>query len=266
MSYPASAALPPLRTVTFAHARAQLRDLLRTPIAVVSNTIFPALTFLFFVLPQSEVTENAEASIAVFAMLGTFGVMGVFLFGYGISVAEDRANPWTAYLRTLPVGPLPTTLARFLVALFGVGMSLVPLLVCVVAFTQAPAAFASGDLALWRIPAGLAAMLVAGAPFLGMGLAIGYSMTSRGAVAVAQVCYFPLAFIGGLMLPPQMFPAWLDTLSLYTPARPARDLTVTVLTGQPMPASTLPVLVGWTVLLVGLAQWAYRRDEGRRFR
>ena len=40
---------------------------------------------------------------------------------------------------------------------------------------------------------------------------------------------------------------------------------MSVLTGAPMPSSTLPVLVGWTVLMVGLAQWAYLRDEGRRF-
>jgi ABC-2 type transport system permease protein len=260
------AVLPPLRTVALAHARAQVRDLLRTPVAVVSTTIFPALTFVFFILPQSEVTENAYASIAVFAQLGIFGVMGAFLFGYGISVAEDRANPWTTYLRTLPVGAAPTTVARFVVALVGVGLSLVPLLMCTILFTEAPSAFVDGQLAWWRLPVGLAALLVGGAPFLGMGLAIGYSMTSRAAVAVAQVCYFPIAFVGGLMIPPQNFPAWLDTLSRFTPARPARDLAVSVLTGEPMPSSTLPVLAGWTVLMVGLAQWAYRRDEGRRFR
>ena len=33
-----------------------------------------------------------------------------------------------------------------------------------------------------------------------------------------------------------------------------------------LPGTTWPVLLGWTVLTAVLAVWAYRRDEGRRFR
>ena len=112
----------------------------------------------------------------------------------------------------------------------------------------------------------LAMVLIAATPFLAMGLCIGYLLSSKAAVAVAQVLNFPLAFIGGLMLPPEMFPGWLDVVSLATPARAARDIVIWALTGEQMPGSTLPVLLGWTVALTALAVWANRRDEGRRFR
>lgn len=253
-------------TLVRAHTRAFVLDLLRTPIAIVSTTVFPTLVFCFFILPQTAVTESAIASLVVVAQLGVFGVMSSYLFGYGIGVAEDRANPWTSYLRTLPVGPLPTTVARFLTAAFASVLSLLPLVVAVALLTDAPEAFTSGALSWERIPLTLVALIVAPLPFLGIGLAIGYSMTAKAAVAVAQLVNFPLAFIGGLMLPPVLFPDWLSPVSLATPSRAARDLVVTALTGDPMPASTVPVLLAWTLGMLALALWVNRRDEGRRFR
>lgn len=253
-------------TPLVAHTRAQVLDLIRTPIAIISTTIFPTLAFLFFVLPQGAITDNAVASLSVVAQLGVFGVMSAYLFGYGIGVAEERANPWTTYLRTLPIGPFPMTVARFLTAALASFLSLLPLVLAVAVLTKAPEAFTSGELSWARIPFALAMVLIAATPFLAMGLCIGYLLSSKAAVAVAQVLNFPLAFIGGLMLPPEMFPGWLDVVSLATPARAARDIVIWALTGEQMPGSTLPVLLGWTVALTALAVWANRRDEGRRFR
>jgi ABC-2 type transport system permease protein len=83
---------------------------------------------------------------------------------------------------------------------------------------------------------------------------------------VVQVLLFPLAFAGGLFLPPQTFPGWLDAVSQALPSRAGRDLLVQALTGEAAYAGALPVLVGWGVLFAALAAGAYRRDEGRRFR
>ena len=44
------------------------------------------------------------------------------------------------------------------------------------------------------------------------------------------------------------------------------QLLVQALTGEPANALAWPVLIGWTVVFAALAVWAYRRDEGRRFR
>lgn len=248
------------------HTKVQILDLLRTPVAIVSTTIFPTLVFLFFILPQSGITDDPIASLVVTGQLATFGVMSAYLFSYGIGVAEERANPWFSYLRVLPVGPLPATLARFLTAALSALLSLLPLVAVVAIFTAAPTAFSSGELSWGRIPLTLALIVLAASPFLGIGLAIGYSMTSKAAIAVAQLVNFPLAFIGGLMMPPEMFPGWLNTISLLTPSRAARDAVVWGMTAEPMPPSTLPVLVGWSVVLLAVALWANRRDQGRRFR
>nr|WP_246223821.1 ABC transporter permease [Pseudarthrobacter psychrotolerans] len=239
---------------------------LRIPVAVISSVVFPSLVFLFFVVPQSSVTQDPLMSLESIAQLAMFGVMSAFLFGYGIGVAEERANPWSSYLRTLPVGPVPGSIGRALTAMLFSCLSLLPLLILGAVLTTAPDAFTSGTLHWWRLPAAILAVLICGIPFLAMGLTIGYLCTSKVAIALTQVLFFPLAFAGGMMLPPFLFPAWLNSLSLLTPSRSARDIAVQILTGHGLTAQSIPVLAGWTVLLVVLALWANRRDQGRRFR
>lgn len=252
--------------LVLAHARAQGLEVVRSPLALVTNTMYPTLAFAFFVLPQRAIISDPVQSLVATTQLSLFGVLTALVFGYGISAAQDRADPWTTYLRTLPAGALATTAARFVVGLVAVSASLVPLLLVALFATAAPDAFTSGALEWWRAPAAAAIVLAAGLPFLSMAVAIAYTTTPRSALALAQLVTFPLAFVGGLMFPPEMFPDWADVFSLATPVRAARDLAVGVLLDAPIPLSSLPVLLGWTVALLGLAVWANRRDEGRRFR
>jgi len=138
-------------------------------------------------------------------------------------------------------------------------LGLVPPLLVAVLLTEAAAP-------VGRVLAGIALVMISGVPFLFIGLTVGYLLSAKAAVAMAQVVVFPLAFAGGLFMPPEAFPAWLDTLSTMLPSRAARDLVVSTVTGDTLPAIALPVLLAWTVLFAALTAYAYRRDEGRRFR
>lgn len=255
---PAAAAVTPAR-LTWLHLRYQFVETVRIPMAVLGNALFPALAMFFFVVPQAEVAQNPEWSTMAVAGLSFFAVCSASLFTYGLGVAEDRQLPFDPYLRSLPAGPGPRMTARVLngaiFALFG----LVPLVVIAWLFTAASAT-------LLQLLAGVGIILVCSVPFVLLGMAIGYSLTAKAALAVVQVVLFPLAFAGGLFLPPMMFPSWLDALSQATPTRAGRDLLVQALTGEPAYALAWPVLLGWTVVFAALAAWAYRRDEGRRFR
>jgi ABC-2 type transport system permease protein len=89
MSAPTNARLTGL------HTRYQFTETIRVPIAVISTTLFPALSLLFFVVPQP-FAQDPQAATASAAQLAVFAVMSVCLFTYGVGVAEDRALPWTA--------------------------------------------------------------------------------------------------------------------------------------------------------------------------
>lgn len=240
------------------HARYQFLETVRIPIAVIGTTLFPTLTMLFFVVPQPFAQEPLAATAAT-SQLAVFAVMSVCLFTYGVGVAEDRALPWDGYLRTLPVGPGPRLTGRLVNGFAFVLLGLVPLTLIAWLLTAA-------TLPMSRLPLTVMALLAAGVPLFAIGITIGYSLSAKAALAVAQALLLPLAFAGGLFLPPDTFPAWLDALSTWLPTRAGRDLVVAATSGEALAATVPYVLAGWTLVTGSLAVWAYRRDEGRRFR
>ena len=48
---------------------------------------------------------------------------------------------------------------------------------------------------------------------LSLGITIGYSLSIKAVIAVAQSLLLPLAFGGGLFLPVGTYPSWLDVIS-----------------------------------------------------
>jgi ABC-2 type transport system permease protein len=239
------------------HYRFLLLEQVRIPIALLSSALFPALALLFFVVPFDDGSDPVSATTAVVQLM-VFAVMSSFLFTFGVGVADDREKSWDPYLRTLPASAWPRIAGRLLSGATFALISVVPVLVVGALFTSA-------SLSLLQVVAGLVALVVAGLPFLFGGLTIGYSMPVKVALPVTQLVFFPVAFGGGLLIPPTIFPAWLQKFSALLPSRGARDLVVWVTTGTSPDGLALVVFAVWTVVTAALAVWAYRRDEGRRF-
>ncbi|WP_093081133.1 ABC transporter permease [Pseudonocardia oroxyli] len=243
-------------SMTVLHWRYLLLEQIRVPIGLVSTAAFPALSLLFFVVPFDYGAADETAAVVG---LSVFAVMSSFLFTFGVGVADDRERSWDPYLRTLPVAAWPRIAGRILSGATFALVAIIPVIVVGALFTQATATVP-------RLVLGIVALVVAGLPFLLGGLAIGYSLPVKAALPVTQLIFFPVAFAGGLLLPPQLFPGWLEAVSLVTPARGARELVVWAVQDTAPDTLALVVLAGWTVLTAALAVWAYRRDEGRRFR
>lgn len=241
------------------HARFLLLETLRVPVAVVGTTVFPAVALLFFVAANAAIAGEPTAATAATAQLAVFSVLSTCLFTYGVGVAEDRALPWEPYVRTLPVGPGPRLAGRLLTGLAMALLGLAPLVVLAGLLTAA-------TLPPARLLVAVAALVAGAAPFLLGGLAIGYALPVKAALPVANLLLLPLAFGGGLFLPPETFPAWLDRVSVLLPTRGARDLVVAAATDLPADPVAVAALPVWVLLTAALAGWAYRRDEGQRFR
>lgn len=252
-------AAQPAWRLALLHTKFQILETVRIPIAMIGNLVFPALALLFFVVPQRAVADDPVFATAAVAQLGMFAIMSTSLFTHGVGVAEDRALPFDTFVRALPAGALPRLLGRILTGLWLSALALVPLILVGWIFTKA-------TLPPGRLLASIGVVLIVALPFTLLGLALGYWLSSKAAIAVVQVVLFPLAFAGGLFMPPEIFPPWLNTISLGLPSRAGRDLLVAVTSGQALPASTIPVLAAWTAAFAVMAVLAYRGDEGRRYR
>jgi ABC-2 type transport system permease protein len=246
-----------MSALTLTHARFLLLETVRVPVALIGSVFFPAASMLFFVVPFSG--DDPTAATYATASMVTFAVMTSNLFGHGVGVAADRALPWDAYTRTLPAGPGPRFAGRIIVGLVMTAASLLPVVVIAVLLTEA----STTPLGLVL---GAGAALVAAIPFTLMGLAVGYGLPMKAALAVAQVIFFPLAFFGGLMSSPTNPPGIVQAVAPYLPTRGAVELLWAAVADYSPDPLSLVMLGVWTVALAGLAVLAYRRDEGRRFR
>jgi ABC-2 type transport system permease protein len=245
-----------MTSLALTHARFQLLETVRIPIALIGSAFFPAASMLFFVVPF--VGSDPVAATYATASMVTFAVMTTNLFQYGIGVAEDRNEPWDPYTRTLPVGPGPRFAGRILAGMVLMTISLVPVVVIAWLATAAaitPLAFL----------AAVGTTVVVAVPFILMGLGIGYWLPSKAAVVVAQVLFFPLAFGGGLLTAPGQAPGLVETVAPYLPTGGAVRLMWAAVGEFPFDLPSTLALGGWTIALAGVAVWAYRRDEGRRF-
>jgi ABC-2 type transport system permease protein len=244
-------------TLTLVHARYQLLETIRIPIALIGSAFFPAASMLFFVVPFAG--DDPVAATFATASMVTFSVMVSSLFTYGVGVADDRSQPWDGYMRTLAAGAAPRFAGRILAGMAMTLVSLVPVVLIGALFTEATVSMAGFLL-------GLGTVFVGALPFTLMGLAIGYALPLKAALVVCQVIFFPLAFGGGLMSSPDQAPGFIQTIAPYLPTRGAVELMWAAVGDYPLHPKSLIMLAVWTVAAGAVAVWAYRRDEGRRFR
>jgi ABC-2 type transport system permease protein len=236
------------------HARAMTRELVRYPAYVVPTLLFPTAFFLIFVVPGP--ARFATLETAAFA---GFAAIGVAFFQFGVGIAVERASPWEAYLRTLPVGVAQRLLARVLsAAVFSVAAAA---LVVAVGVAAADASLPAGR---WLQ---LALVLLLGTiPFALLGIALGYWVPPKGAVPIANLLYLGLAYAGGLWIRPAALPAAVREVSPYLPTRALEDALAGVVTCRGLFLRPWIALLGFSACFATLAAWGYRRDEGRRFR
>lgn len=241
--------------LVFAQYKASVLSLSRNPGYFVGAIVFPAVFFLFFAPSSAKDTPTANFIMGSYMI---FAVMGALFFGFAVGIANDRASAWALYERTLPGSPLVRLTSRILN-----GFTFAVCAVLVMAVAAHLATPAQLPLQAWGR---LALALLAGAlPISLLGFAIGYFASPRGAGTLAQLFYLPLSFIGGLWVPPQYLPEFVQRLSPFTPTRHWGEVVWPAVTGQAWRVQDFLGLAVFTLVFGALALWGYKRDQGQRF-
>jgi ABC-2 type transport system permease protein len=236
------------------HARFQVVELVRFPGFSIATLGLPAFFFLLFGLPRAHVAPRAF--LASYAGLS---VLGIGFFQFGVSMAIERAAPWSVWLRTLPASTFSRIAGRVLAALVFATASATIVVVTVLATTPAW----PGGVGLARLGATL---LLGSIPFVAFGLAIAYFASPKSALPVANVLYILLAYLGGLWGDGSDLPSVVRAVSPYTPTHQWGDLLRDAVSGGPIGAAHWASLGGFALLFGSIAACGYRRDEAQRFR
>ena len=248
--------------IYYLEAKYELLKLLRLPSYVIPTLAFPLMFYLLFGVAMG---GRAAGPVTLAAYLlptyGTFGMMGIALFGFGVGVAVERGQGWLLFKRATPMPPMAYFTGKlFMVVIFGL--------------IQTSALFALGATAgKVDLPASdwaaLAGVLIAGAiPFGAFGLALGSWLGPNSAPAIVNALYLPLAFASGMWLPIQALPGFFQELAPWLPTYHFAQLALGVIgadQGRFSWMASAAVLAVFMVISLLVARVGYRRDEGKTF-
>lgn len=110
-----------------------------------------------------------------------------------------------------------------------------------------------GVAAIWAVPV----VVLGGAAFTGLGLLLGGTLRAEAVLALANIAWFVMVALGGVLVPLSSGPQWLQTVGQATPAGALSEALRAVLQdGRALGPWSLIVLVAWGVLgWFGTVRW-----------
>ena len=241
----------PLRRMLTAQTAAELKLVLRNGEQVLLSLVIPlALVVLLVTVPFISLDATADGDRADFFVPGVLAlaVMSAAFTGQAIAVGFERQY---GVLKRLGATPLPRAVL----------LGAKTLAVLVVELLQVTLLCAVG-LALGWDPQGsplavLALVVLGTAAFSGLGLLLGGTMRGLTTLAAANLLWFVLLVLGGVLFP----------LSAFGPAEPVLSLLPTaalstglrdVLQDGAVPVLSMVVLSVWAVVSLTAASRAFR--------
>jgi len=190
---------------------------------------------------------------------GSFGVIGVCLFGFGAGVAVERGLGWLEVKRASPMPPPAYLLAKTTASMAFSGMLL--LLLFTLAFTAGGVRMPVLQWAqLWI------ALVLGSAPFCAMGLALGSFLGPNSAPALINAVYLPMAFCSGLWMPLDFLPGAVQRIAPFLPAYHLGQIANAILAGSGGAISQhIEALFGFGCVFAGVAWIAYSRERAKMY-
>ncbi|MEL7024183.1 MAG: ABC transporter permease [Pseudomonadota bacterium] len=233
---------------------AELLQSLRAPEFFIPTLALPSAFYALFGIAITR--GGPEVAQYLLATYGVFAVMGPALFGFGANVSSEREKGWLMLTQVAPTSGMNYILSKLLTTLLFSAVALLPV--------YALAGFAGGvsmERTQWITLFGC--HLLAVAPFSFIGLSIGFSFGSGGAIAVCNIVFLGLAVLGGLWFPISLFPAVMKAVAVWLPSFHLAELGLWAAgaEGDREPLKHLAVITGMTVVLGGLAVFCWSRKR-----
>ncbi|HUK26582.1 MAG TPA: ABC transporter permease [Terriglobales bacterium] len=234
---------------------------LRIPRYSLSVIFFPLMFYILFGLVMGRQTVGG-VNIAAYLIgtYGVFGVMGASLFGTASGLAAERGLGWLEVKRASPMPPFAYFVAKVVMSTIFSSAVVLLLLAMGIAFGGV------------RLPLAqtvrLVTTLVAGSlPFCAMGLALGYFIGPNSAPAFINLFYLPLSFCSGLWVPFIFLPKAVRQIAQFLPPYHLAQLALEAIGAGQHQSNWMhwEVLLGFTLICLGIARLGFQRDENKLY-
>jgi ABC-2 type transport system permease protein len=232
-----------------AQTRAELTLTLRRGESVLLTLGIPLLLLVFFSLV--DVLPHGEGDAVDFLAPGilALAVMSTGMVSLGIATAFERQYGVLKRLGSTPLGR-PRLLAAKVTSILAI--EVIQTIVIVVA-----ALLLGWDPEFQ--PLAIVAIVLGTIAFGGLGLLMAGTLRAEATLAAANGLYLVLLLLGGMVVPLDKLPAWLQRIADLLPAGAlTQALTGTLTAGGSVPARAWAVLVVWAIVTPSLAAATFR--------
>lgn len=240
----------------------ELKRLFRNYSVVIFTVVFPVAMLLLVAVPlkNESISDIPVASggtsqaVPIMISMAVYAAL-VASTMTGVTVAYERGLGWSRQLRLTPLHPVVYILIKV-----GTGMVLAAVAVIFTLIVGALLGITAPlPLTLW---AGLLAWLTS-LSMTSLGLAVGYAFPAQNAMRYMGPLLPVLAFMGGLLVPLDLMPDFVQAFAKLSPLWGIANLSQTAIVGQPADALAWLNLIFWFVAFTALAAALFRRDTKR---
>ncbi|MEO1327583.1 MAG: ABC transporter permease [Pseudomonadota bacterium] len=233
---------------------AELLQSFRAPEFFIPTLALPSAFYLLFGIAITR--GGSEVARYLLATYGVFAVMGPALFGFGANVSSEREKGWLMLTQAAPTSGLLYVTSKLLTTLIFAAIALLPI--------YALAGFVAGvelERGQWVLL--FATHLLAVAPFSFIGLTIGFSFGSGGAIAVCNIVFLGLAVLGGLWFPISIFPGVMQNIAQALPSFHIAEVGLWVVGARDdgAPLTHLLIIAIMTAVFAGMALMVWSRKR-----
>ena len=217
---------------------------------------FPLVLYFIIAVPNRHMQDFANSGVTAplyyMVSLASFGTM-MSMVSLGGRIAGEREAGWTRQLRITPLSPRSYLRAKVMT---GYTMAALSLGLLYIAGVALGVSLSAGE---WIQTTLLIA--VALLPFAALGIGLGHLLTVDSVGPAIGGTVSLLALVSGTWFP--ITTGFLHDLGQFLPSYWLVQAGRVSIDGQPWGAMGWAVVLGWTVVLVAFAGWAYMRDTGR---
>lgn len=232
---------------------AEILKAYRAPEFLLPTMLMPSAFYSLFGIILSAGNSNATYLLATY---GVFAVMGPAIFGFGVGVANERDKGWLQLKQAVPAPPYSYLTAKIITTLLFASLALMPIYL-IASF------FAGVELPRETWISLFALHLISAIPFVLIGLSLGFSLNSGGAVAISNIVFLTLAVLGGLWIPVTMFPSMMQSIAKFTPSYHLAELALAIVSvgGEHDSLFNLLSVLIMSLAFLGMAILAWSRQR-----
>ncbi|MEE1619343.1 ABC transporter permease [Brachybacterium sp. J144] len=244
MTATATTADVPQLTRTVRYTLADIRLTLRNVLFVFFTVGLPVIMFLLFdqIYGGQQLPGGATVGTFIMVNMASYGGLTAAL-NTGSLIQVERTNGWLRQLMVAGLEPRSFVTGKLIAA----QVVVLPALIGVI---LAGVLLAGVEITAGEALRVLLVLWISMVPMVLLGLAVGLALKPSAVGPVVTIGTMLLAVAGGLWFPFEMFPDWLQQISVLLPTYWLGEIGAWGIVGGDLPLRGLAVLAAWTLGLV----------------